>query len=55
MEKLYWVNRYENGRITDKFMNQTEEQAKGWLSQNGKFEGIAFKAFDYDTFKEVTF
>ena len=53
--KTYWINRYENGRMTDKFMNLTEEEAKGWLSQNGQFEGIFFKAFDYDSFSEVVF
>ena len=53
--KTYWINRYENGRMTDKFMNLTEEEARAWMSSNGKFEGISFRCFDYDTFAEVDF
>ena len=53
--KTYWVNHYENGKLTDKFMNMTAEEAKGWLSQNGQYEGVEFKAYDYDTFAEVIF
>lgn len=53
--KIYFADRYENGVKTDRFFNLTEEQAKTWFSMNGRFEGIAFKVFDYDTFEEVTF